>query len=70
MNVIDMATWPRKSQFEFLSCLPWMNFTALTNPNGGPDDCIPRISWGKLDGQGSNWTIPVDMLGSRESFKR
>jgi chloramphenicol O-acetyltransferase type A len=43
----------------FLSCLPWMNFTALTNPNGGPDDCIPRISWGKLDNQGSNWTIPV-----------
>jgi chloramphenicol O-acetyltransferase type A len=43
----------------FLSCLPWMSFTALTNPNGGPDDCIPRISWGKLDGQGSNWTIPV-----------
>jgi chloramphenicol O-acetyltransferase type A len=45
----------------FLSCLPWMNFTALTNPTGGPDDCIPRISWGKLDGQGSNWTIPVSV---------
>jgi len=43
----------------FLSCLPWLNFTALTNPNGGPNDCIPRISWGKLDNQGSRWTIPV-----------
>ena len=43
----------------FLSCLPWVNFTALTNPNGGPNDCIPRISWGKLGNQGSNWTIPV-----------
>ncbi len=45
----------------FLSCLPWMNFTALTNPHGGPDDCIPRISWGKLDSQGSNKTIPVSV---------
>ena len=43
----------------FLSCLPWLNFTALTNPNGGPNDCIPRISWGKLDNQGSSWSIPV-----------
>ena len=45
----------------FLSCLPWINFTALTNPNGGPNDCIPRISWGKLDHQGSDWTIPVSV---------
>ncbi len=43
----------------FLSCLPWMNFTALTNPHGGPDDCIPRISWGQLHDQGSKWMIPV-----------
>jgi len=75
MKVIDMAAWPRRSQFDFfkqlqkhidntdewifLSCLPWMRFTSLTNPNGGPNDCIPRISWGKLDNQGSRWTIPV-----------
>ena len=71
MKIIDMATWSRKSQFElqehiegsdewiFLSCLPWMDFTSLINPHGGPDDCIPRISWGKLNGQGSSWTIPV-----------
>jgi chloramphenicol O-acetyltransferase type A len=45
----------------FLSCLPWMNFTALTNPHGGPDDCIPRISWGKLDSQGSNKTLSVSV---------
>jgi chloramphenicol O-acetyltransferase type A len=46
----------------FLSCLPWMRFTALTNPNSGPNDCIPRISWGKLDdGKGSTWTMPVSI---------
>ena len=45
----------------FLSCLPWMNFTALSNPNAGPNDCIPRISWGKVDGKRSNWTMPVSV---------
>jgi chloramphenicol O-acetyltransferase type A len=45
----------------FLSCLPWMSFTALSNPNSGPNDCIPRISWGKVDGKGSSWTMPVSV---------
>jgi chloramphenicol O-acetyltransferase type A len=50
-----------KDEWIFLSCLPWMGFTALTNPDGGPNDCIPRISWGKLDSQGSGWTVPVSL---------
>lgn len=45
----------------FLSCLPWINFTALTNPNGGPDDCIPRITWGKCEMQPERASIPVSI---------
>jgi chloramphenicol O-acetyltransferase type A len=45
----------------FLSCLPWISFTATTHPHGGPDDCIPRISWGQLHDQGSKWMIPVSV---------
>ncbi|WP_020591534.1 CatA-like O-acetyltransferase [Kiloniella laminariae] len=30
------------------SCLPWLDFTALQHPLSGPDDCIPRIAWGKI----------------------
>ena len=45
----------------FLSCLPWVSFTALNNPNSGSDDCIPRISWGKVDGKGSDWIVPVSV---------
>ena len=45
----------------FLSCLPWINFTAMSNPNAGPNDCIPRISWGKVDGRESNWSMPVSV---------
>ena len=32
----------------YLSCLPWLDYTSLDNALPGPDDCIPRISWGKL----------------------
>ncbi len=46
-------------QWIFLSCLPWMSFSALNNPNDGTDDCIPRISWGKYTPQGSDWVMPV-----------
>ena len=32
----------------FLSCLPWLDLTALTNERDlDPDDAVPRIAWGK-----------------------
>ncbi|MCU0911548.1 MAG: CatA-like O-acetyltransferase [Rhodobacteraceae bacterium] len=34
----------------YLSSLPWLDFTAITNAMPGPDDCIPRVSWGKVVG--------------------
>ena len=45
----------------FLSCLPWINFTAMANPTNGPDDCIPRITWGKIVEQNSGWMVPVSV---------
>lgn len=32
----------------FMSCLPWLDFTAMTHPVDGPQDCIPRIAWGRI----------------------
>lgn len=32
----------------YLSCLPWLDFTSVTNALPGPEDCIPRVSWGKI----------------------
>ena len=32
----------------YISCLPWVELTALTNERDfDPDDAIPRIAWGK-----------------------
>lgn len=40
-------TGPR-DDFLYLSCLPWVDFTGLTNALPHKDDCIPRLAWGKF----------------------
>jgi chloramphenicol O-acetyltransferase type A len=35
-----------RDDLAYLSCLPWLDFTSLDNALPGPDDCIPRVSWG------------------------
>lgn len=32
----------------YLSCMPWLDYTSLSNALPGPDDCIPRVAWGKI----------------------
>lgn len=32
----------------YLSCMPWLDYTAINNALSGRDDCIPRVSWGKI----------------------
>ncbi len=43
----------------YLSCLPWIAFSAMTNPTNGADDCIPRIAWGKITHHEDAWRMPV-----------
>ena len=38
----------QRDDLAYLSCLPWLDFTALDNALPGPHDCIPRVSWGKF----------------------
>ncbi|MEM6386165.1 MAG: CatA-like O-acetyltransferase [Pseudomonadota bacterium] len=32
----------------YLSCLPWLDYSSLDNALPHADDCIPRVSWGKI----------------------
>ncbi len=42
----------------YLSCMPWLDFSAMTNAMPGPHDCIPRIAWGRFTpGAGSTHTV-------------
>ncbi len=43
----------------YLSCLPWLPFTAMTNPTRGPEDCVPRITWGRFHRRDEGWRLPV-----------
>lgn len=47
----------------YLSCLPWLDYTALDNALPHADDCIPRVSWGKIvpngDGHDMAMTLQV-----------
>jgi len=46
----------------YLSCIPWVNFTAFTNPiSDYKTDTIPRIVWGKYTKEGDKTTIPVSL---------
>ena len=46
----------------YLSCLPWIPFTALTNENSGdPDDAFPRVAWGKYLEQGGRKVLTVSV---------
>ena len=51
----------RQSNWIYLSCLPWLSFTQMTNALDGPDDCIPRIVWGKITKTHGSWFMPVSV---------
>jgi chloramphenicol O-acetyltransferase type A len=43
----------------YLSCLPWLDFTSLTNERSlKRDDSIPRLSWGKFSLSDGRRTMP------------
>ncbi len=46
----------------FISSLPWLNLTALTNERQiDQDDCTPRITWGRWQESGGRKTLGVSV---------
>lgn len=45
----------------FLSCLPWLDYTSLNNAIRDADDCIPRVSWGKIVKEGNHWKMSMTL---------
>lgn len=46
----------------FISCLPWMSYTAMIQPVPFPADSNPRITWGKYFEAGDKLLLPVTVL--------
>lgn len=46
----------------FISCLPWIELTAMTNERDfDADDAIPRIAWGKYRDEGGRKVLGLSM---------
>lgn len=44
----------------YFSCLPWLPVLSLTNERHvDPDDCIPRVGWGKYQMQNGRIILPI-----------
>lgn len=46
----------------FVSCVPWMRYTALVQPTPAPADSNPRITWGKFIPEGEKLVMPLSVL--------
>lgn len=49
----------KRDDLVYHSTLPWLRFTAITNPTGRGDDSIPRIVFGRCGEQNGRWRMPV-----------
>lgn len=44
----------------YFSCLPWLPVLSLTNERRtDPDDCIPRVGWGRYQEENGRLMLPV-----------
>lgn len=46
----------------FISCLPWLSYTAFVQPTPKPADSNVRITWGKAFDQGGKTYLPLTVL--------
>ena len=59
-DVLDPNSGER-DDLAYLSCMPWLDYTAINNALPGPDDCIPRVSWGKIVGREGRWDMAMTL---------
>jgi chloramphenicol O-acetyltransferase type A len=43
-----------RDDLAYLSCMPWLDYTAINNALPGPQDCIPRMTWGRIVDHGGH----------------
>jgi len=48
----------------FVSCLPWISYTAIIQPVPSPSDCNPRITFGRYFRQNDITLMPTSILAN------
>ncbi len=55
----------KRDDLLFLSCLPWVHFTAISHPmdTGATHtvDTVPRVAWGRISQRGDRRVLPVNI---------
>ncbi len=52
---------PPTGEAIFFSCLPWLDYTSIDNAISSRDDCVPRISWGKIVPNGDGFEVAASI---------
>lgn len=60
-NPVLDANAGERDDLAYMSCLPWLDFTAINNAMPGPEDCIPRVSWGRFVDHGRRWDMAMTL---------
>ena len=50
-----------RDDLAYLSCMPWLDYTSINNALPGPDDCIPRVTWGKIVERDRRWEMAMTL---------
>lgn len=51
-----------KDDLVYCSCIPWIDYTSISNVIPGPEDCIPRVAWGRFtEKQGGSWDMAMTL---------
>ncbi|MFW2542202.1 CatA-like O-acetyltransferase [Primorskyibacter sp. 2E107] len=56
---LDATDGTTQDSVAFLSCLPWLDFTAIDNALPHANDCIPRVSWGRIVQEPGGWRMAM-----------
>lgn len=59
-GVLD-ANSGQRDDLAYLSCMPWLDYTSINNALPGPDDCIPRVTWGKIVPRDGGWDMAMTL---------
>lgn len=50
-----------RDDLAYLSCMPWLDYTAINNALPGPQDCIPRVTWGRIVDHGGRFDMAMTL---------
>ncbi len=54
------ANTGQRDDLAYLSCLPWLDYTAINNALPHAQDCIPRVSWGRfVEAADGTWSMAM-----------